>query len=546
MNIFLRLKVSTRLAIGFGILVFLMLLLTTLGIQKVNLIDSALSQMTDVNAQKQRYAINYRGSVHDRAIAIRDVSMARDASELAALEREITQLEKFYSASESNMEKMLNGGIYFTEKEREILKRINNIKRNALPLVAKVIADKKENKDTVDLVLDQAKPAFVEWLAAINDFIDYQESLNQVLTPKVRSEAGGFQTLMLWLSGFSLILSVIVALLIERSFRVSLGGEPFIAQQAIQKIASGELSQPLRATYEGSILHSLELLSAKLTGIVSNIIDASREIADSTEEVSNGSSRVLQSAQSQALLTKQTADRLEEMRRSIDQIADIANQTEANSLMTTENAREGRSLVFSVAQQMQNIAITVNSTVEQVKLLEVNVKDIGGIVNVISSISEQTNLLALNAAIEAARAGESGRGFAVVADEVRQLAQRTGEATAQIETLINQVQTQTALSVKAMQDTQPQVEEGNQKTSQASGLLVDIERQAEDTLTRIRGVVSATQDQVEVVGNVVSDVEKISKMSADSIDFMVTNDHASRELGQLSARLKEEVLFFKL
>lgn len=78
---------------------------------------------------------------------------------------------------------------------------------------------------------------------------------------------------------------------------------------------------------------------------------------------------------------------------------------------------------------MEKIALTVNSTVEQVKLLEAKTKDIGGILNVISGISEQTNLLALNAAIEAARAGESGRGFAVVADEVRQLAKRTGEAT---------------------------------------------------------------------------------------------------------------------
>ncbi|NAX07039.1 methyl-accepting chemotaxis protein, partial [Vibrio sp. V40_P2S30T141] len=72
-------KVKTRLALGFGILVCLMLLLTILGIQKVNLIDDTLSQITDVNSLKQRYAINYRGSVHDRAIAIRDVAIARNS-----------------------------------------------------------------------------------------------------------------------------------------------------------------------------------------------------------------------------------------------------------------------------------------------------------------------------------------------------------------------------------------------------------------------------------------------------------------------------------
>lgn len=97
-----------------------------------------------------------------------------------------------------------------------------------------------------------------------------------------------------------------------------------------------------------------------------------------------------------------------------------------------------------------------------------------------------------------------------------------------------------------MQDTQPQVEEGNLKTSKASALLVDIEGQAEDTLNRIRGVVSATQEQVEVVGNVVSAVEQISSMSTDSIVFMVANDKASQDLGILAARLKQEVSFFKI
>ncbi|WP_038174632.1 methyl-accepting chemotaxis protein [Vibrio pacinii] len=546
MNFLLRLKVKTRLAFGFGILVLLLILLTTLGIQKVNLIDSSLSQMTDINAQKQRFAINFRGSVHDRAIAIRDVAIARNASELTQLEDQIQNLERFYAESEMGMKSMLNSGVVFTESERSILMKIENIQRETLPLISKIITDKKANKQTISMVLDQARPAFVEWLAAINQFIDYQESLNQQLTPEVRAEAGGFQTLMLWLSGLALVISVIVALLIERSFQISLGGEPYEAQEAIREMASGNLAHSYKTSYQDSIIESLSFMSRTLTNIVTNIVGASQDIAASSQEVADGSSQVLDSAQQQASLTNKTVTQLEEMRHSIDQVADIANQTESNSLMTTENAREGRELVFAVAQQMDQIAKTVNGTVEQVQLLEAKVGDIGGIVNVISGISEQTNLLALNAAIEAARAGESGRGFAVVADEVRQLAQRTGEATSQIESLINQVQAQTALSVKAMEDTKPQVEEGNRKTSLASELLVDIERQAEDTLNRIRGVVTATHEQVNVVSHIVSSVNQISTMSADSIQFMTINAQASRELNSLAAQLKKEVDFFKL
>lgn len=234
------------------------------------------------------------------------------------------------------------------------------------------------------------------------------------------------------------------------------------------------------------------------------------------------------------------------MRHSIDQIAQVTTQTENNSVMTTDNARSGRELVFDVAAEMENISATIFATVEQVKQLEARTKDIGGIVNVISEISEQTNLLALNAAIEAARAGESGRGFAVVADEVRSLAQRTNDATSQIESMINEVQTQTAASVIAMENTQPQVEKGKEKTSQASQLLVDIENQAEDTLSHIRDVVQATNEQVEGVRDIAAAMEQISSMSDDSVNSMESNENAGRKLNQLANQLKQEVGFFKI
>ncbi|ANW23284.1 chemotaxis protein [Vibrio coralliilyticus] len=540
------LKVKTRLGIGFGILVSLMVTLTVLGIQKVNFIDMVLSEMTDINSVKQRYAINYRGSVHDRAIAIRDIAIARNPQEISALEQEIKELEDFYRESEQNMQAMIAKGVMFTAEERQIIAHIDQIQAKTLPLVRQIIADKKNDQVMTEVVLDQARPAFIEWLNTINQFIDYQENLNQTLTPEARGEAGGFQDLMLLLTAIALAISVVVGIAIERSFRKSLGGEPYEAQSAIRLMADGDLTHNYGERVNGSILNSLSGMSTKLTQIVSNIVSASGQLVEQVDEVADGSSRVLRSAQQQASLTQETVDKLDNMRHSIDQIAQVTTQTENNSVMTTDNARSGRELVFDVAAEMENISATIFATVEQVKQLEARTKDIGGIVNVISEISEQTNLLALNAAIEAARAGESGRGFAVVADEVRSLAQRTNDATSQIESMINEVQTQTAASVIAMENTQPQVEKGKEKTSQASQLLVDIEHQAEDTLSHIRDVVQATNEQVEGVRDIAAAMEQISSMSDDSVNSMESNENAGRKLNQLANQLKQEVGFFKI
>jgi methyl-accepting chemotaxis protein len=173
--------VRNRLAFGFGAILALMTLLTILGIQKVNSIDKTLAEITDINSVKQRYAINYRGSVHDRAIAIRDVAIARNVQEVMSFETTIRELERFYTESEQNMGRMLASGAPFSSKERDILTRIDEIQKHTLPLVEEILTAKKDMQPVTDVVLDQVRPAFITWLDTINEFIDYQEAENQQL-----------------------------------------------------------------------------------------------------------------------------------------------------------------------------------------------------------------------------------------------------------------------------------------------------------------------------------------------------------------------------
>ena len=134
----------------------------------------------------------------------------------------------------------------------------------------------------------------------------------------------------------------------------------------------------------------------------------------------------------------------------------------------------------------------------------------------------------------------------MVAEEVRKLAQRTGKATAEIETMINEVQQEAAASVSAMERTQPQVENGSALTIEASELLLNIDNQASDSLNRVKDVVAIGSQQLSAIGEVANAMEQFSEMSESGIDTIQNNNRATDSLNDLSEGLRENVAYFKL
>lgn len=134
---------------------------------------------------------------------------------------------------------------------------------------------------------------------------------------------------------------------------------------------------------------------------------------------------------------------------------------------------------------IQQMASSIESASEEVKALGDRSEQISTIVQTIRGIADQTNLLALNAAIEAARAGSAGRGFAVVADEVRQLAERTSHSTAEISSMVSDIQNQSQVAVKQMDGLLPQVDKSVELTQQAGTTMQQINEHAESVVQAI-------------------------------------------------------------
>ncbi|MEO9654048.1 methyl-accepting chemotaxis protein [Marinomonas sp.] len=537
--------INTRLIIGFGITIIMMLVLTVISIHRVNFIDATITQINDVNSIKQRYAINFRGSVHDRAIAIRDVVLSRNPEELAKSVTMIEELDSFYQES---VKLMASPKLTMTQQESALYKKIQAVESKTLPLIKQIIQAKQNQnlEQAQSLLLNQARPAFTQWLAIINEFINLEETANQLATDETRSVTGNFQNWMIGLTSLATLIAVYVAYLISIRIRNSVGGEPQEAALVIAEIAKGDLRGQVSSCCDDSMMSSVEIMQKQLVFTVNSIVTSANELSQRSAVVAAGTQQSLVAADTQLEYTNSAVNKLNQMKLSINDISEKVKQTANNSDIAADLSKQGKEAVQKVSNEIEKVAGTVNNTVGQVNRLQERTRDIGDIINVIREIADQTNLLALNAAIEAARAGETGRGFAVVADEVRHLAQRTGEATGDIEKMITQVQEDTLAAVKAMETTVPQVENGLALTHEASELLTNIQEQSKDSLQRVLEIVEATSEQVSTVVDINEEIQEIANMSKESSLSLKASSQETLALDQLSTKLNKDINYFKI
>jgi len=418
----------------------------------------------------------------------------------------------------------------------------------SMPLVRDVIAaiEAGNQKEAEFILLESVRPAFTQWLDAINQFIDYQEVENQEATTLVKETAENFAGLMLALTGIAFIISGIIVYRITKALKVSLDGEPRDVAKLLYKVAEGDLTQEIRAKHENSVLYSLQKTQNQLRTIMCNIANAATDMNVQTDIVSLGSSEILSLVQQQREYTTAATDNLNDMREKTYAVSELLVQTEKNSTETLDSCTAGSESVNATATEIKMVLETVSIALDKLQKLEQRTKDISGIIAVISGISDQTNLLALNAAIEAARAGETGRGFAVVADEVRTLAQSTGSATAEIESMLTEITQETADSVIAMQSTLPKIEKGLALGVSSVELLKEIENKANDSLLNVKKVVSGSNEQIVVIDDLYEGMKSVTDMADASSSSLEKNNNVTHSLNDLACQLKTQIAYFKI
>jgi methyl-accepting chemotaxis protein len=527
-------SIGRRLGGGFLVVVLTMVALVTVGVVQVKSINSGLTTINDQNAVKQRFAINFRGSVHDRAIAVRDVVLSgTDTSAVGQESDLIKTLQDKYTVSDQKMKAIFADPVATSDAEKAAYADINQVQERTLPLIDKVVELQRtgDQRAALKLLTEEAKPAFVDWLRVINVFIDLEESMNRKETAAARDTAGTFIVLMTGLLLAAIGIAALVAWRTTRGITRPLAE----AGKVMAAVAGGDLTQRLEVSSHDEVGRMSASMNGALDAVgavLARLAAGSATLGAASDRIGNLSAQLSDGAQRSSAQADTVAASAGEVSRSVQTVAAGSQEMGASIREIAQNADQAA----TVAGQ----AVTVTrTTTETVSRLGASSQKIGDVIKVITSIAEQTNLLALNATIESARAGEAGKGFAVVAGEVKDLAQETARATEDISRRVQAIQADTAGAVSAIQEVSRIIGQINEyQTTIASA----VEEQTATTNEMNRSV----NEAADGAGQIAANMGDVAALARTSNELVGQSEQAAHELSDISRELRELVSTFRI
>ncbi len=313
-------------------------------------------------------------------------------------------------------------------------------------------------------------------------------------------------------------------------------------------LADGDLSTHTTVTEDitGAIADSVNYSIDALRDLVGTINLTAAQVTSSVNKTQATTSELARASEQQAQEITVASSAITSISESMSQVSRNASDSADVARNSVNIAHNGGETVRKTIAGMESIREQIQETSKRIKRLGESSQEIGDIVNLITEISDQTNILALNAAIQASMAGEAGRGFAVVADEVQRLAERTGDATKQIEALVKTIQADTNEAISSMEQSTANVVEGANLAEDAGSALDKIETVSTNLAQRILQISNATQkhakDSVEISRN----MDEIQQITLKTSENTAQTSESIGELSELVKALHHSVAGFKL
>jgi methyl-accepting chemotaxis protein len=536
-----KLQIRTRLLGSYAIIVTLMVIT---GVYALNRLDYAASRTTEL----YEHPFTVRKSVRDANLyftkmeyKLKNAVLAKESGTVNANLKEMYDYEKeFNNNMEVVRERFLGkqshvDDIYRVYEEWKVLRdRV-------------IAADKVNNHDVAFRLMDSIDtnqfPAMEKEMADVFTFSDNRAAQ---FVKESQQTARDSHVMVTTLLSASIVLTIIIAILLTRSITRPLN----IAVAVAERVAGGDLTVAVPVTDSRNevalLLQTLQRMVENLRSQTLAIQEGINVLAAAAGEILSSTAQIASAAAETATAVNETTVTVEEVKQTTELSTQKARNVADGAQRALLVSQQGRKSVEDAVQGMSRIREQMETVAESIVSLSEQSQAIGEIITTVNDLAEQSNLLAVNAAIEAAKAGEHGKGFAVVAHEVRSLAEQSKQATAQVRTILNDIQKATNAAVMAAEQGSKAVEAGEKQSVEAGEAIRVLSDSITESANATSQIAASSQQQVVGMDQVAMAMENIKDASTMSVGSSQQTEQSAQNLHELGQKLKQLVERFKL
>jgi methyl-accepting chemotaxis protein len=484
-----KLKIGTRLALGFGAILAIMMAVSVGGTWLGKKSRDDLAAVHAAAGAKNALANDMKALALEQSSVMRNIGLHSDIKAMQMDEDRARKLGQMYQEAREKMSRMP-----LSSQEHDIIESLNRSDKELDKPFQQALglSTSFRNEEAAQVLMKEVDPHVQKTLFELNRLIALQKKANEEAAANAMLSGDRLAFAVYVVEAIVLVLAVLLAWTTTRSIT----GPLREAVQVARRVASGDLTSRIELAGRDEateLLAALRDMNDGLGRIVSQIRGGAESIAVGASQVAAGNQQLSSRTEEHASSLEETASTLEDFTTPVRQNAEHAKQASVLAGSASATAQKGGEVVTRVVHTFQEV--TDSS------------KRITDIIGVIDGIAFQTNILALNAAVEAARAGEQGRGFAVVASEVRSLAQRSAESSKEIRGLI--------------ESSVSRVEAGARLVEQAGRTMDELVSSVKKVAELMTGIAAASHEQssgIEQINRAITQMDTVVQMNASLVE----------------------------